>query len=133
MCEFFGRSLRKHDKNYSISELKLFSVVEAVTRLRVYLASQKFKIIVENMELTFMNHLKSPISPRLQRWEMFISQFTYDIAYKKGRLNSISKGLRTDRNFHPVITDAFMDDNFVNVVDLEMIESDFNDSRYTYE
>ena len=48
VCEYFGRALRKHEKNYSVSEKELLSVVEAATRFRIYLASQKFKIIVDD-------------------------------------------------------------------------------------
>ena len=46
VCEYFGRALRKDEKNYSVSEIELLSVVHAATRFRVYLASQIFKIIV---------------------------------------------------------------------------------------
>ena len=62
VCEYFGRALRKHEKNYSVSEKELLSVMEAATRFRIYLASQKFKIIVGHRALTFMDHLKSPTS-----------------------------------------------------------------------
>ena len=55
-------------------------------RFCVYLASQKFKIIVDHKVLTFMDHLKSPTRPRLQRWAMFMSQFSYEIVYKKDHL-----------------------------------------------
>ena len=40
--EFFSRSLRKHERNYSVNETELHAVEEAATRFRVYLASQKF-------------------------------------------------------------------------------------------
>ena len=42
VCEYFGRSLRKHERNYSVSEKELLSVVEAATRFRIYPASQNF-------------------------------------------------------------------------------------------
>ena len=42
VCEFFGRALRKHERNYSVSKTELLSVVEAAIRFRIYLASQKF-------------------------------------------------------------------------------------------
>ena len=51
-----------------ISEIELHSVVEAATRFRVYLASQKFKIIVDHKALKSITSIKSPTSPRLQRW-----------------------------------------------------------------
>ena len=83
VCEYFGRTLRKHEKNYSVSEIELLSVVEAATRFRVYLVSKKFKIIVDHKALMSMTSIKSPTSPRLQRWALFMSQFTYEIVYKR--------------------------------------------------
>ena len=62
--------------------------MEAATRFRVYFASQQFKIIVDHKALTSMMSIKSPTSPRLQRWA-----FTYEIVYKKGRLHSNADGL----------------------------------------
>ena len=131
VCEYFGRALRKNERNYSVSEKELLAVVEATTRFRIYLASRKFKIFVDHRALVFMNHLKSPTSPRLQRWAMFMSQFSYEIVYKKGRLHSNADGL-SRMTYEPMeaqtpaLTDALVDDNFVSSVDLEMKESDFD-------
>ena len=83
VCEYFGRALRKNERNYSVSEKELLAIVEATTRFRVYLASKKFKIFVDHRALIFMNNLKSPTSPRLQRWSMYLSQFSYEIVYKR--------------------------------------------------
>ena len=105
--------------------------MEAATRFRIYLASQKFKIIVDYKALTFIDHLKSTKSPRLQRWAMFMSQFSYEIVYKNGRLHTNADRL-SRRTYEPVatptltITDNLTDDNFVNAMNLRMSESDFN-------
>ena len=78
-----------------------------------------------------MNHLKSPTSPRLQCWAMFMSQFSYEIVYKKGRLHSNADGL-SRMTYEPTevptsaVTDALMDDNGFNAMNIEMKESDFN-------
>ena len=78
-----------------------------------------------------MDYLKSPTSPRLQRWAMFMSQFSYEIVYKKGRLHSNADCLsrmtyEPTEVPTPAVTDALMDDNFVNAVDFGMREIDFN-------
>ena len=118
VCEYFGRALRKHEKNYSVSEKALLSVVEAATRFRIYLASQKFKIMVDHRALVYMDHLKSPTSPRLQRWAMFMSQFSHEIVYKKGRLHSNADGL-SRMNYEPkevptpAVTDALMQTQWI--------------------
>ena len=114
-----------------MSEKEILSVVEAATRFRIYLASQKFKIIVDHRALVFMDHLKSPTSPRLQRWAMFMSQFSYEIVHKKGRLHSNADGLsrmtyEPTEVPTPAVTDALMNDNCIIAMNLEMRESDFN-------
>ena len=126
VCEYFGRALRKNDRNYSVSEKELLAVVEATTRFRIYLASRKFKIFVDHRALIFINHLKSPTSPRLQRWAICMSQFSYEIVYKKGSFHSNADGLsrmpyKPTEVPTPAVTDALMDDNFVSSV-----ESDFD-------
>ena len=78
-----------------------------------------------------MDHLKSSTSPRLQRWAMFLSQFSYEIVYKKGRLHSNADGLsrmtyEPTEVPTPAVKIALMDDNFVIAMDLGMSESDFN-------
>ena len=50
-----GGHYEKHEKNYSVSEKELLSVVEAATRFRIYLASEKFKIIVDHRGLVYMD------------------------------------------------------------------------------
>ena len=105
--------------------------MEAATRFRIYLVSQKFKIIVDHKTLTLINHLKSPTSPRLQRWAIFTRQFSYEIVYKKGRLHTNADGLsrmtnEPDETPTPTATDNLTDDNFVNATDLRMSERDFN-------
>ena len=78
-----------------------------------------------------MDDQKSPTSPRLQRWAMFMSQFSYEIVYKKGRLHSNANGLsrmtyEPTEVPTPAVTDALMNDSFVNAVDLGMREIDFS-------
>ena len=62
-----------------------------------------------------MNHLKSPTSPVLQRWAMHsnaddLSRMTYEPTEVPT----------------PAVTDALMNDNGVNEMNLEMKEGDFN-------
>ena len=104
--------------------------METATRFRIYLASQKFLIIVGRKAL-FIYYLKSPTSPRLQRWAMFISKFSYVIVYKKGRFHTNADEL-SRRTYEPVktpnptITNNLTDDNFGIAIELSMSERDFN-------
>ena len=60
-----------------------------------------------------------------------MSQFSYEIVYKKGHLHSNADGLsrmtyEPTEVPTPAVTDASMDDNCINAMDLGMRKSDFN-------
>ena len=60
-----------------------------------------------------------------------MSEFSCEIVYKKGRLHSNADGLsrmtyEQTEVLTPAVTDALIDDYFLNAIDLEMTESDFN-------
>ena len=60
-----------------------------------------------------------------------MSQFSYEIAYKKSRLHSNADGLsrmtyEPTEVPTPAVTDALVDDDCINAMNLEMRESDFN-------
>ena len=60
-----------------------------------------------------------------------MSQFSYEIVYKKGRLHTNADGLsrmtyEPAGNPTPAVTGKLTDDNFVNAIDLKMSERDFN-------
>ena len=62
---------------------------------------------------------------------MFMSQFSYEIVHKKGRLHTNADGLsrmiyEPVETATPTVTDNLTDDNFVNAMDLKMSERDFN-------
>ena len=76
VCEYGGRSLRKHEKAYRITELERLALVEGVSKYRVYLSNKPFIVFVDHQALTFLDHLKGT-SGRLQRWSMFLNQFAY--------------------------------------------------------
>ena len=62
---------------------------------------------------------------------MFMSQFSYEIVYKKGRLHTNADGV-SRMTYEPVetptptVTDNLTYDNFVNATDLRMSERDFS-------
>ena len=62
---------------------------------------------------------------------MFMSQFSYEIVYKKGRLHTNTDGL-SRMTYEPVeaptptVTGNLTDDNFVIAMELKMSECDFN-------
>ncbi|UYV63758.1 hypothetical protein LAZ67_2005524 [Cordylochernes scorpioides] len=82
--EFFSRTLRPHEKNYSISELEFLAIVESVEKFRIYLMGRKFTIFSDHHALQWLKTIKNP-SGRLFRWSLRLSSYEYEVRYIKGK------------------------------------------------
>ncbi|UYV60362.1 hypothetical protein LAZ67_1000951 [Cordylochernes scorpioides] len=81
--QYFSRSLRSHERNYSISELECLAIVESVDKFRVYLMGRKFTIFSDHHALQWLKTIKNP-SGRLFRWSLRLSSYEYEVRYIKG-------------------------------------------------
>ncbi|UYV72754.1 hypothetical protein LAZ67_10000538 [Cordylochernes scorpioides] len=82
--QFFSRTLRPHEKNYSISELECLAIVESVEKFRIYLMGRKFTIFSDHHALQWLKTIKNP-SSRLFRWSLRLSSYEYEVRYIKGK------------------------------------------------
>ena len=53
-----GRSLNKHERNYSVNELESLAVLSGVTYFHVYLYGRKFTIYTDNSAITWLYNKK---------------------------------------------------------------------------
>ncbi|UYV69920.1 hypothetical protein LAZ67_7001199 [Cordylochernes scorpioides] len=83
--QYFIRTLRPHEKNYSISELECLAIVESVEKFRIYLMGRKFTIFSDHHALQWLKTIKNP-SGRLFRWSLRLSSYEYEVRYIKGKL-----------------------------------------------
>ncbi|UYV77237.1 K02A2.6-like [Cordylochernes scorpioides] len=81
--QYISRSLRSHERNYSISELECLAIVESVDKFRVYLMGRKFTIFSDHRALQWLKTIKNP-SGRLFRWSLRLSSYEYEVRYIKG-------------------------------------------------
>ncbi|UYV75641.1 hypothetical protein LAZ67_13000826, partial [Cordylochernes scorpioides] len=84
-AQYFSRTLRPHEKNYSISELECLAIVESVEKFRIYLMGRKFTIFSDHHALQWLKTIKNP-SGRLFRWSLRLSSYEYEVRYIKGKL-----------------------------------------------
>jgi len=80
---FRSRSLKKHEKNYSVSELECAAVIWAVRDFRAYVYGKKFKIVTDHCALCHLLKLKDP-EGKLARWALRLQPFDFEIVYKSG-------------------------------------------------
>lgn len=94
---YASRTLNDHEINYSTTEKELLGIVWAVKYFRPYLYGVKFKIRTDHRPLTWLMSLKDPNS-KLMRWRIKLDEYTYEIEYKKGTLNSNADALSRIRS-----------------------------------
>ncbi|UYV71047.1 K02A2.6-like, partial [Cordylochernes scorpioides] len=82
--QYFSRTLRSHERNYTISELECLAIVESVEKFRIYLMGRKFTIFSDHHALQWLKTIKNP-SGRLFRWSLRLSSYEYEVRYIKGK------------------------------------------------
>ena len=89
---YASRTLNKAEKSYSTIEKELLSIVHFVKYFRPYLYGRKFLIVTDHRPLTWIFNVKDP-SSRLLRWRIKLEEYDYEVAYKRGKLNSNADAL----------------------------------------
>lgn len=89
---YWSRTLNAHEKNYSVSEKECLAVVWALTTLRPYLLFEDFIVHTDHASLRWLMNVSDP-SGRLIRWRLRLSEFKFQIQYKKGICNSQADAL----------------------------------------
>lgn len=89
---YASRKLSVREEAYSASEKECACVVWAVQKLACYIAGSRFTIETDHCPLTWLQSMSSK-NGRLLRWSLALQQYTFDIHYKKGKLNSNADGL----------------------------------------
>jgi predicted aspartyl protease len=84
---YASRSLNTAERNYSTIERELLAIVYAVDKFRYYLYGKKFIIITDHNPLVYLNNITLS-SERLTRWRLKLSEYDFDIIYRKGQANA---------------------------------------------
>ena len=79
-----GRSLRKHEKNYPVTELECLAVVEGILKFHIYLADNEFKVYTDHKALTGLMNTR-PERGRLHRWATILQGYKMNLQYRPGK------------------------------------------------
>jgi len=71
-----GRSIHPAERNYTITELELLFIIEALDKYRHYLLSRHFVIRSEHVSLQLLNSLKDSGAGRFHRWSLRLLQYS---------------------------------------------------------
>ncbi|GBB98470.1 hypothetical protein RclHR1_32370003, partial [Rhizophagus clarus] len=82
---YASRTLAPAEKNYAITELKCLAIIWAVKYFRHYLFGIHFTIITDHSALKWLLNSSFEIANRrLERWKITLSEYDYEIQYRKG-------------------------------------------------
>lgn len=85
---FVSRTTKKHERNYSVGELELASIIFCISKLRFYLLGNKFTIETDNQALTSILNNKFGNS-RIHRWALLLQEYDFEIKYVQGKSNIV--------------------------------------------
>lgn len=96
---YISRQLLPAESRYSASELEALAVVWAVKTFEHFLVDKPFTVVTDHHALVWLPSKKS-LNKRLTRWALFLSEFSFDVQYRKGKENANADGL--SRNPLPI-------------------------------
>src|SRR3989441_7567785 len=110
---FSGRSLRKSEKNYSVTEKECLALIEGVKEFYPYLCNNDFVILSDHLSLKWLHQIKYG-KGRLFRWSLALQGLTYTVNYKQGHTNRIADALsrRPYEDKEETHEKEFIDDSF---------------------
>lgn len=89
---FASRSLTPAERNYSTTELECLAVKWGVWKMRDYLEGYHFVVLTDHLALKWLDNIDNP-SGRLARWAMELSQWDFEVRYRKGTENLLADTL----------------------------------------
>lgn len=89
---FASRTLNESEINYSTIEKEMLAVVWATKYFRPYLFGRHFRVYTDHKPLEWLLNLKDGNS-RLTRWRLKLSEYKFNVYYKKGKANTNADAL----------------------------------------
>ena len=111
---YVSRSLNQHELKYSPTEKEALGLVWCIEKLHVYLYHINFEVIVDHQPLKFIFNNSNRNSPRIERWQMKLQGYSFNVIYKQGNKN-IADFISRIRNNEPS-TDSETTKLYVNFV-----------------
>jgi len=85
---FASKTLNAAEKNYSITELELLSIVFACEKFRVFILGYPVHVLTDHQALTFLFQCRLR-NARLTRWTLLLQEFNLQIKYIPGIENVV--------------------------------------------
>jgi len=108
---FMSKKFTTAQQNYAVHELKTLAILEALMKWEDKLKGYDIHIITDHKALEFFK-TQITLTARQRRWMDYMSRFTFDITYIKGKLNKVADCLSRYYE-NDTIQDVHMYDEYV--------------------
>lgn len=85
---FASRSLNKTERWWSATELECLAALFGITKFRRYVEGGRFTLITDHACLKWLHSMKNPKN-HLAKMIVNLSQYRFDVIYRKGSLNKV--------------------------------------------
>jgi len=110
---YVGTALRTHEKIYSTIEKEAYALIWCIEKLHLYLYQTEFDVRVDHQPLEFIFGLNAKPSARVERWQLRLQPYRFNIMYHRGKEN-ISDFISRIKNLpKPVETTNTVTENYV--------------------
>ncbi|KAL9269125.1 Retrovirus-related Pol polyprotein from transposon 297-like protein [Drosera capensis] len=89
---FESRKLNDTERRYSVHEKEITTVVHCLLTWRHYLLGSKLVVMTDNVATRYFQTQKK-LTPKQARWQVFLSEFDFEFAYKPGKANLVADAL----------------------------------------
>ena len=80
-----GRSLNVHEQKYSVQDIEMLSLIEAIKTFHPYVANNKIQVYTDHLSLQYLSKLKiNYCRGRQARWCLFLQGYDINISYLPG-------------------------------------------------
>ena len=81
---FLSKRLNETQQRWGTSQTELYSIMLSLNRWRPFLIDKKFTILTDHNALTYLDNPKLFEGRRLRRWQALLSEFQFQVVYRKG-------------------------------------------------
>ena len=94
---FASKKLTPAEKNYSQTDREALGLVFGVTKFKYFLLGREFELRTDHKPLLGLfgknKSVPTDSNARLIRWSVLLSQYSYDLVHKKGKINFVADAL----------------------------------------